>query len=47
VGVHLDRLLSDIQATRDLNPDFFDSVESLTANTAQAAAPKKPHKGRK
>lgn len=46
-GAHLDRLLSDIQATRDLNPDFFDGVEPSTTNAAQTTAPKKPHKGRK
>jgi DNA-binding GntR family transcriptional regulator len=46
IGAHLDRLLADIQSTRDLNPDLFDAVE-LTSSAAQTAPAKKPRgKGR-
>jgi DNA-binding GntR family transcriptional regulator len=46
MGAHLDRLLADIQATRDLNPDLFDAVD-LTPSAAQIAQSKKPRgKGR-
>jgi DNA-binding GntR family transcriptional regulator len=41
MGAHLDRLLADIQATRDLNPDLFDAVD-LTPSAAQIAQSKKP-----
>jgi DNA-binding GntR family transcriptional regulator len=41
MGAHLDRLLSDIKATRDLNPDLFDAVD-LAPGAAQTAPPKKP-----
>ncbi len=46
VGIHLDRLLSDIRATRDLNPDLFDGVEPATTVTAQPSATRKSRKGR-
>ena len=47
IGAHLDRLLADIQTTRDLNPDFFDAVEPATTSAAQTAPQKKPRQGRK
>jgi GntR family transcriptional regulator, rspAB operon transcriptional repressor len=47
IGVHLDRLLGDIQATRDLNPDFFDAVEPATTSAAQTAPQEKSRQGRK
>jgi DNA-binding GntR family transcriptional regulator len=46
IGTHLDRLLSDIQATRDLNPDLFEAVEPPPASAAPTAPQKKSRKGR-
>jgi DNA-binding GntR family transcriptional regulator len=40
IDAHLDRLLSDIKATRDLNPDFFDAID-LNPSAAQTAPPRK------
>ncbi len=47
IGAHLDRLMSDIQATRDLNPDLFEAVEPTMLNGATTASSTKPRKGRK
>jgi DNA-binding GntR family transcriptional regulator len=47
IGAHLDRLLTDIQATRDLNPDFFEAIEPATTSAAQTAPQKKSRHRRK
>ena len=46
IGAHLDRLMSDIQATRDLNPDLFEAVEPATPGAAPLAPSRKSRKGR-
>ena len=46
IGAHLDRLMSDIQATRDLNPDLFEAVEPVTKGAAPLASSRKSRKGR-
>ncbi len=46
IGAHLDRLLADIQATRDLNPDLFDAVGPVIPSAAPAAPQKKPRQRR-
>ncbi len=46
IGAHLDRLLADIQATRDLNPDLFEAIEPATTSAGLTGSQKNARKGR-